>query len=543
MQGALMFFGGLGALIVLAVIVTVIAVVSRSSNRRTQTDGEGGDLVSYLILALAMGVAGFALAELASTAFPGESLVFDPASELATSLSFLVVSAPLAFYFWRRQAARRARFPGSAGWTIYLAIIEVVFVTALVVAGVDFVNGLFTEEPANNWTRVVVFGAVVVFHELSARATPPRSDAGELSRVIGSAIGLVTSMTGLIGLLGAGVLMELYGAMVSSANTPEYHPWLAMVIIGAPLWWYRWLRPWRQEPGLPFWTYTSMLSVLSLTISVGSATAVMISVLQYLVSDVPPAGEHFELLPFEGAFLLVGFGVWVLHRARLGRERTHQVRAYEYLMAAIGLGVAVAWAVILTAIAFGTSQIVGGDPGDVVLAATILVVGLVVWLWFTTRSNKGEHEIEATAWPRRVYHLGLGVVLGLVAAGGLITTLFILINRLLGEQAGSLLEPGAVFVYAGLATWYLLASYLTEREAMASDEVVTPFDVTIISSHPGTIATRFPKQAKVRVLHRGDVSGAIDDEMADEIVAAVNNKSSLVWVDDDGFRIAPARTS
>jgi hypothetical protein len=78
---------------------------------------------------------------------------------------------------------------------------------------------------------------------------------------------------------------------------------------------------------------------------------------------------------------------------------------------------------------------------------------------------------------------------------------------------------------------------------MASDEVVTPFDVTIISSHPGTIATRFPKQAKVRVLHRGDVSGAIDDEMADEIVAAVNNKSSLVWVDDDGFRIAPARTS
>jgi hypothetical protein len=76
-----------------------------------------------------------------------------------------------------------------------------------------------------------------------------------------------------------------------------------------------------------------------------------------------------------------------------------------------------------------------------------------------------------------------------------------------------------------------------------AEDVVAPYQVTIICSHPGMIATRFPKQASLRVIHRGDDVGAIGDEMADEIVAAVDDRSSLVWVDEDGFRVAPMRTS
>jgi hypothetical protein len=65
--------------------------------------------------------------------------------------------------------------------------------------------------------------------------------------------------------------------------------------------------------------------------------------------------------------------------------------------------------------------------------------------------------------------------------------------------------------------------------------------VTIIASHPGMIATRFPEQARLKVIHRGDDAGTIDDETAEAIVAAVNNRPSLVWVDEDGFRVAPMR--
>jgi hypothetical protein len=70
------------------------------------------------------------------------------------------------------------------------------------------------------------------------------------------------------------------------------------------------------------------------------------------------------------------------------------------------------------------------------------------------------------------------------------------------------------------------------------DEVVTPFPVTVICAHPGPIATRFPKQARLTVIHRADGIGNIDEDRADEIVAAVGHQPSLVWVDDDGFRVA-----
>ena len=55
------------------------------------------------------------------------------------------------------------------------------------------------------------------------------------------------------------------------------------------------------------------------------------------------------------------------------------------------------------------------------------------------------------------------------------------------------------------------------------------------------IATKFPEQARLRVLHRGDDLGNVGEEMADEIVAAVGNRPSFVWVDEAGFRVAPMR--
>ena len=70
---------------------------------------------------------------------------------------------------------------------------------------------------------------------------------------------------------------------------------------------------------------------------------------------------------------------------------------------------------------------------------------------------------------------------------------------------------------------------------------VQPFTVTVVCSHPGNLGTMFPKEAKVTVLYRDDASGAIDEEMASRIVSAVDGRPSLVWVDEDGFRIAPAR--
>jgi hypothetical protein len=69
--------------------------------------------------------------------------------------------------------------------------------------------------------------------------------------------------------------------------------------------------------------------------------------------------------------------------------------------------------------------------------------------------------------------------------------------------------------------------------------VVTPFEVTIICSHPGMLASLFPKEARTRVIYRGDEAGIVGEEMAAQIVEAVGHKSSIIWVDEDGFRVAP----
>lgn len=521
-------------LVLLAVVLGVVWLIQRSI-KKTEKSGDGSDVVAYLLLALAMGVTGFALVELADTAFPGDSLVFDASEDVATALASLVVAAPFVVFFWRRQADRRELYPASAGWTVYLAIIELVFMTAFAVTAVLFVNALINPDGVSAWTRALVFGGVVVFHELAARKTPPRSDSGELRRVIGSAIGLITGGLGLIGCLAA-----LFGQLVDSTDL-TFEPWLAMLIIGAPIWAYRWLRPWHAEPAAPRLTWLVAVSTGSLSATVGALTWILVLILQFVLTDTGSAGRHFEGVPVALAIAVAGAPVWFIHRRGLGEERTDPLRAHEYLMAGIGLVTAVSAATGLTIVALDRNLIVGGGAADIVSSAAVVVVGVVLWRVFTPGPAVMTSVEETTSWPSRFFHLGLGVAFGLVAAGSLITTLFVLLRRLLGSdgESSTLLEPVSILVYTGLATWYLLAGYARTREIGESADIMKPFDVTIVTSHPGMLAARFPKEARLHVVYRGDGVGVIDDEMADAIVAAVGNQPSLVWVDADGFRVAP----
>jgi hypothetical protein len=447
---------------------------------------------------------------------------------------------PLLIYFWRRQASRRTLFPSSPGWTLYLSLMELVFTTAFVVTAVIYLHELFTDNTASAWTGAVVFGAIVVFHEYAATTTPPRTDAGELRRVVGSAIGLVTATIGLTGML-AWLLDVLYKAVGGPALDPGFSPWLAMLIVGVPLWWYRWLRPWEAKPAIPRTTWTIIVSTFSLATALGSATTGAVLTLQYLFADTQPAGLHFSNMPIVLALVVSGTVVWRLHRRHLGDVAGIPVQVYEHTMAGIGLVTAVSMATALTIATFDQGLIVGGGTRDVVTSTAILLAGLAVWLYFGMRREPAQ---GAMSWPRRIYTLGLGIAFGLVAAGALITTVFIFLRRLLGDgRADSLLEPGVLFLYSGLATWYLLRSYAAGRDAAPSEDVVAPFAVTIVCSHPGMIATMFHEHARLKVIHRGDDLGIIDAEMADQIVSAVANRPSLVWVDEDGFRVAPLRVS
>ena len=47
----------------------------------------------------------------------------------------------------------------------------------------------------------------------------------------------------------------------------------------------------------------------------------------------------------------------------------------------------------------------------------------------------------------------------------------------------------------------------------------------------------------LHILYRSDEAGIVDEEMAQRIVATVDGHPSLVWVDQDGFRVAPVRAT
>ncbi|HET9260486.1 MAG TPA: DUF5671 domain-containing protein [Acidimicrobiia bacterium] len=522
-----------GLLVFVVLVVVVIQRIMKKSDQRS----DGSDLVSYLILAIAMGFTGFALARLARTAFPGDQFIFDPAEQVATSLAALVVSTPFVVYFWRRQADRRVAYPTSSGWTLYLALMELVFMTAFVVVTTILLDGLFTGEGFGDWVSPIVFGAIVLFHEFAARRTPPRSDAADLYRVIGSAIGLISLTIGLTGTL-SGVFSLPFDNL-----SGEFNPWLAMAVVGTPVWVYRWFSRTDPSPGLPRTVWTVLVAVGSLTAAVGSGTALVVLASQYVIGERSPGGQHFESATWLLAMFVVTFAVWFAHRKELGPQRDNALRAYEYGAAAIGLAATLVGAIGLTILAFDEPALVGGGSNDVIATTGVLVGGLVSWLVLSRRHVAGDSATEKTAWPRRLYNLGLGVITALVAAGSLVTALFVLFRRVMGgDETASALVPVTVTVFTGLAAWYLLTAYARERTTATDGQIVVPFEVVVMCSHPGPLAATFPEQARLRVIHRGDDLGVVDQEMASEIVATVANQPSLVWVDGDGFRVAPKFT-
>jgi hypothetical protein len=271
-------------------------------------------------------------------------------------------------------------------------------------------------------------------------------------------------------------------------------------------------------------------------------TAVLLT---FLVGEAGPAAAHFSAYPVALSILLVGGALWMHHRRRLGPGRTGALRGYEYTMAAVGL-VGLVGSVVGLVTAVFEPQFAGSNTGEVliVLGSTVIAAG-AVWMWFWRKVQAAPREDEIRALQRRIYLIGMTVATGLTAAGALIGSLVVVFRALLGE-GGELTEslrfPLTLTVVSGLAGWHLFNQLRHDAASLGRAEV-RPFTVTVVCSHPGNLAALFPEEARTRVFYRGDEAGNVDDEMAAAIVAAVANRSSLVWVDEDGFRIAPARES
>jgi hypothetical protein len=532
------------SIVVLIVIGGVVAVVARVWRRHEAgSDAAGAELIPYLLLAIAVGTAGFTLAALARASLVADQVVGRPIGEIAGSLAGLVVSGPIAFFLWRRQAQRRRAHPVAAGWPIYLAIIELVFLSAFFLAVRDLAADLTGIASGADWTDLVVYGGIVALHWWAQRRERPQGGVGELPRLVGSGVALIALAVGLIGTL-AWLLSLAYDRLWGLGVVPELQSTVGLLVTGAPIWAYRWLPAWEDEPAPLRSFYLGLSTTVFLTLSIGALVTLIAALLGFLAGDPGPAGDHFEHTPAALAALLGGAVLWWHHSRKLGQGRSAARRGHEYAMAAIGLAALVGSTAALVDATF-TPTLAGTDR-----AGTLLTLGCVViasgWVWlaFWRRVQAASpRDEEARSLPRRFYLIGMSIALGITAAGSLIAVLVIVFRALLGEgqiTASDLRIPVTLTVAAGLATWHLIDHIRSDRAGLERVEV-KPYTVTVICSDPGNLATLFPREATLRFIYRGDGAGAIDDDTASAIVSAVDGTPSLVWVDDDGFRTAPAR--
>lgn len=533
----------IGIVFLLAVSIGVVFAIRFLGNKQKETSSGDLELIAYAILAIAVGVSTFSIIGLLGAAFPDQTIVGGGGDEAASALAGLVVAGPIAGYLWRRQALRRESHPATVGWPIYLAVIELVFMTGLVVAGFNVVNRIIGDGNAAPWTELIVFIVVVGFHEYAARRNPPGTDAAELPRVVGSAIGLIPAAIGATGIL-YWLLERVYATFAASAGDFELGTALSFLIVGLPVWYLRWLRPWSEEAAAPRKIWLVVTSVAGFYTAISSAVTIIIAVVTYVFGDPGSAAEHFELLPITISILIVASAIWFHHRRALGEERTDSLRSYQYVNAALALGFLVGSLTALAAVAIGGNDLVGSS--DAALPASIVVVivaSAVTWWTFWNKAQSAPREAEATATPRRIYLLGAAIIAGLTAAQALIASLVVVFQAIFDVGSGSdvLALQGPLFVFSGLATWHLVRTNSQDKDLFDRGDSVRPFNVSVVCSYPGPLAELLPKEASLRVIYRGDDAGRVDEVMASQIVDAVGDSSSLVWVSGTGFEVAPAR--
>ncbi len=541
---------GVFAILVFVVVIGGLILLGVSLWRRHENRdaGEGLDLIPYLILALAVGVTGFSLARLARASMDSYRLVGRPSTEIAVALAGIVVAAPLAFFLWRRQASRRRKDPDVPGWPIYLMLIEGIFSIAFFVAAAQVADSLASGSWAgSDWPNLVVYGAIVGFHWHAGHQEPPPGEVGELPRLIGSGVALVALAVGAYGLL-HWLLGQGYDALTGGSGLVFVDPGfpaaaLGLTLTALPTWAHRWLPAWKRPPGIFRSIYIALASVSSLNAALGAAVTVVANGIAYPLDASGPADRYFGFLPTALGIGVIGAASWAHHQRKLGPGRASSTRTYQYAMAATGLGVLVGAATGLAVAAFNT-RLIGGNPGRTLVALGLsALTAYGVWMWFWRQAQAAPRAEEVGTLQRRIYLIGMTIVTGLTAAGALIGTLVVLFRALLGAGdsiAESLRIPLALTIFSGGAFWHLFLQIRADG-AMRPRSAVGPFTVTIICSHPGRLATLFPGEARLQVIYRGDDAGVVSDEMAAVIADEIGTTSSVVWVDGDGYRVAPLR--
>ncbi len=557
------------------IVAAVVAGIGRATRGRSTDEDSAVSvrrLFVYLLLLAALAISATGIAALLEIVFDtGASLADRGSAREARGVSFVLVGVPSFVLLFRYLLGRLAADPretASPGWRLYLNItLGVSLITAMVgfTQPLGTAAGLGQFEPAAlAWA--IVASAVWTLHWFG----PPRryhpDDGFHLA--VGSLAGL-GAVAGAVAVLLTGFGEAIYDALVDAplAETPASDQVKAGVIgliVGGPVWWWHWLSAERVRWTPALWnTYIMLAGVLApVLVLVGSAAGVLGGILVWFFGDPERsrAADHFDFLPIAIALIITGAVTWAYHRRVLehsGTGRTEATRAYEYVVAAVGLlatatGVTILLVAFFQAIGPETAAISnGGESNTLIAAITALLVGAPLWwrYWMAIdRHRREEPAVEVASPSRRVYTFALFGVAAVVAFVSLIVAAFIFLEDLFeGTLSGdTLLDVRvaiALVITAGLVAAYHFTVYRADGEVADAAPRLRRTRVVVVAVAGSPLARSLAEWEAFDVRERprrddpGPYTGSVDGLAgriaaldADEVLVVVGGGDDAVVV-------------
>ncbi|GAA1969123.1 hypothetical protein GCM10009817_06370 [Terrabacter lapilli] len=515
-------------------------------------------LLFSLLMLWATGLAAL-LGRVVDVGRPGEL----SGESLAQSTAYVLVGLPLYAVVAAWTRARMQADPEesrSRGWTLYVTAASFVALVATVLA----IQGTITwalgapGDDGPQFGEMVVWGTVWLAH----RWVEHRLVGGRvLTRAgfLGAVLGLGVTSVGAVMALG-----HVVGSLVSVpvAETTEgpslLQTGVATLVSGLVAWVVSWVLPSARLQRSTLWhVYVLIFGVAGglLTAVVGASVSLDRVVLWLLRgTSAGSSSADLEGLPVALAAVVVGGAVWLYHRTvlRLSEEhgRTEVRRAYDYLLAGVGLVAAAVGVMMLVVaglealLAASVSPAEEADAlGTVVAAATLLVVGAPVWWLFWRRVStavEADPVGERRSRTRRAYVFllfGIAALAAVVALlTGVVTVLQDVFASLLGAQTlYAVRYPIGVLVTAALVAGYHWTVLRADRAVLAGEEH-GPRYVLLVGPPDPDVAQVLHRRTggSVSLLTRTDTPPTSwPMEELEQLLAAIPDAAGVVVLADD----------
>lgn len=372
---------------------------------------------------------------------------------LARNISFVLVGLPLLTAIalaTRKQHIAKASEQDSFAWSFYLTTISITALLVAATAASAVLRWIFqiNEYPSDALAQLFIWGLIWVGHFLIAKrfANATRMQTHYL---IGSFIGLLLAIIGLVGLISAAIGSVIFNNRVYLVGERGEELFLSItnLILASIIWTVYWLKTAAKSEK------STLLNVYLLIVVVGGSLIAAVSTLstglyQVLVWFIGSPIEktltaHFQNTPTLFAVVVVVLLAWWYHRNFLSlgssKGRGEIERTYDYLLAGIGLVAATAGITAVSVAIFegflNTSLIPANSAINTLLAAiTFLFVGGPVWIlyWNRIQKNVNQGDLEEITSQARKFYLFLIFGLGAIAAViSLITVVFFILEDIL----------------------------------------------------------------------------------------------------------------